>query len=119
VLAPRDVLTEAPTSEAAALYFDEQTVYWPAPFFELVFAPDAEVREASELRVRSTKTFSETVIEIEQRFVAPCRWVAARKSSFALGELMPSSDISLETAREVATCLAEAGALCRVAFTPR
>jgi hypothetical protein len=65
-----------------------------------------------ELTISARTGLARTVLEIEPKYVEPCKWISARQQVFKVGDLLAASpQLSLDDAREILTVLAVAEAV--------
>jgi Cupin superfamily protein len=109
-----DALAEVPSAAAAAVYLVPDTGFCRAPFMR--FALRRLKNGAGELQIQSTVSYTRSVLEITPEYMPACKWIAAQRGKFSLGEMMAETGMRLPMARELLSTLAQVGAIARIPF---
>jgi Cupin superfamily protein len=109
-----DALAEVPSPTAAAAYFGPDTRFCRAPFMRFVLH---RMRNgAFELQIRSTVSYTRSVLEIAPEYIPACKWIAAQRGQFSLGDLVEQTGVGLAIARQFLSTLTQVGPIARVPF---
>jgi hypothetical protein len=109
-----DALAEVPSAASAAAYFGPDTRFCRAPFMQFVL--HQLKNGAHELQIRSTVSYTRSVLEIAPEYIPACRWIAVQRGQFSLGELVKKTGVDLSVAQEFLSTLAQVGPIARIPF---
>jgi hypothetical protein len=99
-------------------YLDERARFFRVASMRMSFARESRARGApTVLTIHALESYDRTVIELDEAYVAPCRWIARADETVTVGDFLAAfaGRMTIDRAREILSQLTAAAAIQPVA----